>query len=764
MFRSAVLFVTALMAICAVAQTPASTSSTTTRDAPTSAQVARPRICLALSGGGARGYAHLGVLKELEALHVPVDCIAGTSMGAVVGALYASGMTADEIERALADRNLGDIAFDRDARSALPESSREDELMYPIGVPMGFGGGKVKFPNGLVQGNQFMALLRTLTGRYPADIDFDRLPIAFRAVATDLESGERVVLHNGSLPLAVRASMAVPGLFAPVKLGERTLIDGGTSSNLPIDVAREMGADVVIAVDIGTQLKRADQLDSMAAVTSQMVRLMMMRNVIAQKASLRAGDILLEPALGKLSFTDFSVIQPAVLAGQEAAVQQRGRLGALSLDAGQYAAWRAGLPHDAALPVDTRIARIEVTTGSGLSGRHVEKALKLKPGDVYDAAAVENALNELARRDGLESVTQTLTGPPGERVLQVQANEKSWGPNFLLFGLGLSTNFDGDGAFSLQIGHRLPWITQSGLSWRNDVVLGSRVLGMRTELRQPVFGEVFLAPYASIRRSDLNLYDDNNAKERPLLIYTQQDMRVGLDLGVPLGNRGEGRVGIARVHTSYQARSSILTATQDANGDASVTTRSLSLGSTSQTVANASVKIDQLDDAVFPRHGFHLNTLVSMGLGNSQASYDIAYGRALWAGSAGAFSMNAALEAGGPFAGNRNSSWQFGLGGFQHLSAYSQDQFSGPYILYGRLTGLAQISRDGAGPLRGVFAGVSLESGNVWETSRQFARGPWLSSGSVFLGAVTAIGPVYFGVAAAGGGVHNVYFQLGNRF
>jgi len=731
----------------------------------TSTKASRPRICLALSGGGARGYAHLGVLKELEALHVPVDCIAGTSMGAVIGALYASGMSADAIERALSKLDLSDVAFDRDARPELPESSREDGFKYPIGVPMGFGDGRLKLSNGLVQGNKLTALLRTNTGQYPGDIDFDRLPIPFRAVATDLETGERVVLHNGSLPLAVRASMAVPGLFAPARVDGRTLIDGGAASNLPIDVARQMGADIVIAVDIGTQLKRADQLDSMAAVTSQMIRLMMSRDVVAQKATLRPTDILLEPELGPLSFTDFGAMKESVAAGVEAATQSAGRLAALSPGEAQYASWRAGLAHDAALPPDTRIDRIEIATAGRVPQSRVEQALHLKPGDVYDSAEVDNDLARLVQTGDFESVSQTLTGPPGDRVLRVEANEKSWGPNFLLFGLGVSTNFDGDGAFTLQIGHRLPWITQSGLSWRNDVVLGSRDLGWRTELRQPVFGQVYLAPYASIRRNDVNVYGDNDTNGRPVASYLQQDMRVGLDIGVPLGHWGEARAGVARARTSFQPRSSILAQVDEGDGTGGWQISKLSFSSLTQTVATVSVKIDQLDDPVFPRHGFYVDTRAEVGLGSEEDSYDIAQARGLWAASHGIFSLNAAFEVGGPTGGKRDApAYVFSLGGFQRLSAYAQDQFSGAYILYGRLTGLAQLAKGGSGPLRGLFAGLSLEAGNVWNTSKEFAHGPWLSSTSVFVGTTTAIGPVYFGVAVAPRGVHNVYFQLGNRF
>jgi NTE family protein len=762
-----VLWLTALLAVSlpmSIVRAESADSTTNEVRVEASAQ-ARPRICLALSGGGARGYAHLGVLKELEALHVPIDCIAGTSMGAVIGSLYASGMSADAIEHALSRLDLGNVAFDRDARSEQLESQREDDVSYPIAVPMGFGDGHLKLSKGLVQGNQLMALLREYTGQFPGDVDFDRLPIPFRAVATDLETGERVVLRHGPLPLAVRASMAVPGLFAPVRFGSRTLIDGGAASNLPIDVAREMGADIVIAVDIGTQLKPADQLDSMAAVTSQMIRLMMSRNVVMQKATLRPTDILLEPELGLLSFTDFGAMKRGVEAGFEAAQRNAALLATLSPGETQYASWRANLPTDARLPADTRIDRIAVSTRGRVPVKMVERALRAKPGDVYDPVRVDNDLMQFARTTDLASVNQTLTGPPGDRVLEVEANGKSWGPNFLLFGLGLSTNFNGDGAFALQIGHRLPWLTESGLSWRNDIVLGSHDLGWRTELRQPIFHQVYLAPYASIRRNQVNFYADNDAKDRPLATFTQQEMRAGLDLGVPLGNWGEIRGGIAKVRMSFQPRSSILTEYSDKDGSDSMSVDSLSIASVTQTVAGIGFRVDQLDDPVFPRHGFYFNGRGEMGLGSGDESYDIAHARALWAASAGNVSLNAAFEAGGPIGHNNKSpTYAFNLGGFQHLSAYAQDQFSGPYIMYGRLTALARLAKDSSGPMREVFAGVSLEGGNVWDRSGRFARGPWRTSVSAFLGTTTMIGPVYLGIAAAPGGIQNLYFQLGNRF
>ena len=186
--------------------------------ANTTGRQARPKICVVFSGGGARGYAHLGVLQVLEANRIPVDCIAGTSMGAVIGGLYASGYKADELIDKLAHVDLANIAFDRNARSGLSQALREDEFEYPIGFSAGYGDGKIKLPTGFIQGNRFLILLQDWTSHLPGNISFDKLPIQFRAVATNLFSGSEVVLDHGSLPHAIRGSMAAPGLFAPIEI------------------------------------------------------------------------------------------------------------------------------------------------------------------------------------------------------------------------------------------------------------------------------------------------------------------------------------------------------------------------------------------------------------------------------------------------------------------------------------------------------------------------------------------------------------------
>ena len=326
-----------------------------------------------LSGGGARGYAHLGVLKVLEENRIPVDCIAATSMGSVVGGLYASGMTAQDMQNRLAGINLADIAFDVTERADLPQSRREDERLYVNSLSLGYGANGFRLPVGLVQGNRLQALLQDWTSAVPGNVSFDRLPIPYRAIATDLRTGQKVVLDHGSLPQAIRASMALPGLFAPADIDGRTLVDGGIVSNLPIETARDMGANVVIAVDIGSPLRPLDALASPADVMQQMIGILIHQNVARQREQLQAGDVLIEPALGSLSFTDFANASQAIAAGAAATRAAMPQLQHLALSPADYAAWRARHGTPAMHPV--RITQIEIASqGLCARGTHSRRA------------------------------------------------------------------------------------------------------------------------------------------------------------------------------------------------------------------------------------------------------------------------------------------------------------------------------------------------------------------------------------------------------
>ncbi|GAC1324513.1 MAG: patatin-like phospholipase family protein [Collimonas sp.] len=731
-----------------------------------SANSTRPRIGLVLSGGGARGYAHLGVLQALEKMHIPIDYVAATSMGAVVGGLYASGLSVEELDRILTETNLSDIAFDRNERAELPQSQREDDFQYPIGLSAGYGEGKLKLPSGLVQGNNLLLLLQNWTPQLPANISFDKLPTPFRAVATDLGSGAEVILSRGSLPRAIRASMAVPGLFAPLKLDGRTLVDGGLVRNLPVSLARSMGADIIIAVNIATDLADPSTLDSPTAVAQQMVTILIHQNVRQQIDSLKKDDILIEPDLGDLSFADFSRGKDGVKAGYQATERQHAKLAALALPPQQWKEYLAARSGGPVLAQETYIDAIEIKSNGRVPAVVVRRALEVKEGDLYNPVALNKDVARLATNGDFKSVTQELVTENGRNVLKVDADDKSWGPHFLLFGLGVSNNFDGRGDFNLQIGHRAPWITESGLEWRNDVVLGSNQASLHTELRQPIWGRVglYVAPYAEYWRRHFDIYSDDGATSTtvPVTAYRLDTTKVGVDLGIPIGRLGEFRMGV-----NYQwlvARPSYNIPIGDQGTDGIFQSFRIK-----QPAFRAQLTIDQLDDPLFPRKGYYLSAISNIGFGGAANSYSDYQGKALWAVSHGDNTLNLALEAAGTY-GNEsndvsgNGGLGFRLGGFQRLSAYAPDQFTGNYLLYGRLTYLHDMPWLNLPGLRNTVLGTSLEAGDVWQTRTAFGTGPYKKSASMFLGGSSFLGPLYFGLALAPRGVWNVYLQLGRVF
>ncbi|MBK5149201.1 patatin-like phospholipase family protein [Burkholderia sp. R-69608] len=717
----------------------------------------RPSVGLVLSGGGARGYAHLGVLKVLEENRIPVDCIAATSMGSVVGGLYASGMTAQDMQNRLAGINLADIAFDVTDRADLPQSRREDERLYVNSLSLGFGTNGFRLPVGLVQGNRLQALLQDWTSAVPGNVSFDRLPIPYRAIATDLRTGQKVVLDRGSLPQAIRASMALPGLFAPADIDGRTLVDGGIVSNLPIETARDMGANVVIAVDIGSPLRPLDALASPADVMQQMIGILIHQNVARQREQLQAGDVLIEPALGSLSFTDFANASQAIAAGAAATRAAMPQLQHLALSPADYAAWRARHGTPAIHPV--RITQIEIASQGYVPEARIRAALHVKTGDVYDPVALNKDLLALTTAGDFDSVSQQLVDDGDAHTLIVSAQQKLWGPNFLLFGLGLSSSSTDEGGFRLHLGYRRPWLTSSGLEGRVDGTVGSDLINLHAELRQPLsstFG-YYVAPYLEFQRRYANLYDDSgNVK---VTQYSLQTERAGLDFGVPLARFGDFRIGVAYAH-GYASPQYNLPLEDELNSPLlfpDIYGRQLS--------ARARLVIDQLDDPLFARKGYFGELRVERSLFAGSDSFTEVYGKSLVAASYGRHSINASIEAGNDFGGtNLTNPFGFTLGGFQHLSAYAADQLSGNSMVYGQITYMNQLATFNASPIRGLFAGLSIEAGNVWNRDSEFGSGPLKRSVTVFTAMTSSFGPIYLGVAFAPGGRHNFYFQLGHTY
>ena len=304
------------------------------------AQAGAPRIGLALSGGGARGLAHIGVLKVLEELRVPVHCVTGTSMGAVVGGAYASGTTPAALEKFVRDTDWEKVFSDRPPRAEVAIQRKMDDYKTLFAPEYGVKSTGLALPKGVVAGVSIEGFLRSLVSPTVSVTDFSKLPIPYRAVAADIETGEAVVLDRGSLPQAMRASMSVPGALAPVEIDGRLLVDGGIADNLPINVARKVCADVVIAVNISTPALKRSEITSALSVAGQLINFLGKVNVDEQLKSLGSRDVLIAPELGDISAGSFERAADAIRIGEEAARAMAAQLQRYSLPPEQYAALR----------------------------------------------------------------------------------------------------------------------------------------------------------------------------------------------------------------------------------------------------------------------------------------------------------------------------------------------------------------------------------------------------------------------------------------
>src|SRR5579862_4625710 len=386
---------TAVLLVCLAAHVPHADAQSASADG-----TRRPRIGLVLSGGGARGAAHIGVLKMLDKLHVPIDVIAGTSMGAVVGGLYASGMSGDEIEHAMAGLSWQAAFRDRPPRTELDYRRKEEDREFLVNLPLGLQGKRLVIPKGLVQGQMLTETLRKLTLPVARVTDFDKLPTAFRAVATNLEDGSAVILGDGDLTTAMRASMSVPGVFAPVEYRNQLLVDGGLTDNLPIDVARSMGVDILIVVDAGYPLQPGKNLNSLPSITNQMLAILLRRNIQRDLATLGPKDIVVSPQLGDFSSIDFPDTMKIVNAGQVAAYAVESRLAALTVSNDDYERYqqarraaRSGLP---------KVEFVQVQPDSRQYQRAIEDLFGQFRGKTVDPEALEAQVDALYGRGDME--------------------------------------------------------------------------------------------------------------------------------------------------------------------------------------------------------------------------------------------------------------------------------------------------------------------------------------------------------------------------
>jgi NTE family protein len=709
----------------------------------------RPRIGLVLSGGGARGLSHVGVLKVLEAERIPIDAIAGTSMGAIVGGLYASGMSAADLEREFLAIQWDGVFANRVDRQHLSQRRKEEDFEIPTAFELGVRDGELRAPVGAVSSRGLETLLRRYTLPVRDVRDFDRLPIRFRAVATDLETGAQVILDRGDLAQALRSSMSVPGVFPPTEADGRLLGDGGLVNNLPIDVARAMGVDVVIVVNIGTPLAGRETLQSAVGITAQMINILTEQNVQRSLASMAARDILVAPPLGSFTSGDFDKAAQAIAIGERGAVAALDRLRALAVSPAAYAQWREEHPKRRRPEATVDFVAFEGSTVTNPA--RFAAQLESQPGQPFDAARAERDARTLAASGDYLRADYRLVSHHGRDGLVFDLDDKPWGPNYLRLGLDLSTDFQGRGSFNLKLSHNRHWLTPAGTEWRNRVQIGAEP-ALFTEIYHPLNWTIglandwFVAAYAGIDFKKGTLYADDGSE---LARYERTRSRAGIDLGQPWGRFGEVRLGLVTQRT--RAKPTLASA---AVADIARPVQADDVG------VRLALVVDQLDFANFPTRGYRLAGQAAFGEGSAAGRFQQFEATAHAVQTFGAHTIALYAELRGASQREPSVIGRYELGGFHRLSGYRDGQLLGNYIALARL---AWYQRLPYAPVaaRAFFVGASAEVGNAWLTRDALRTGELRSGMSLFVGFDSGIGPLYLALTHAPRGATGVVLFLG---
>ncbi len=687
----------------------------------------RGGLALVLSGGGARGAAHIGVLKVLEEQKIVPDFIVGTSMGSIVGGLYAAGYSPQEIEDILAGLDWNEIFFDTVARQERTYRRKQDDVPYMIPAKLRFKGLRPYLPPGVLGGQKLELVLRKLVSRATDATDFNDLPIPYRAVAMDLATSEAVVLGEGDLTDSMRASMAIPGAFRPIVIQGRTLVDGGSAANLPVRIAQQLGAQRVIAVNISSPLQTEVEGRSFIGVVSQLSSFLTAGSVSADLERLRAGDILIQPNLGDISFKSFDRAREAVGIGEAAARAKIDELRGLGVD---EARWREFQERHHRNDVTRRpVETVTLDNTSWVDDRIVQAQLHVPLGEPLDDDALEQQLVALSGLDWFGLIRYDLHAADGGSKLALTTPKKPHGRGSLQFGLSLYGDLEGDSGFALLVRHRLMAVNRRGGEWVNTLQVGNTSL-LTSEFYQPLDWTMhwFVDPAVTASRATQSVWLDG----QPVADYRIDFSDVRADVGAVLGRWGELRAG---VHRGY------------AKGDARIAIAAFPSFKEDLGGLHAGFAVDTWDRVSFPTSGalVRLSAIRELEDFGAQENWTrvsahvapaLHVGRSVFVPRAFAAS-NLSREA--------TIRSAVALGGFLNLSGLGENELLGDkgglisLIYYYELLGL------GLGPIGNrVFAGASLEGGNVYRHDDPVTWQSLRYGGSLFLGADTPLGPAYF--------------------
>jgi NTE family protein len=689
----------------------------------------RPRIGLVLAGGGAKGGAHIGVLKVLEQMHIPIDCIAGTSMGALVGGGYASGLPAAEIERFVRGVNWKQVVGGVGRREVEPTEQKRSGDAMGASVELGVADGNVVAPAGLVDTSNIENLLRGYVARARLESDFNRLPIQYRAVATDMVTGKMVVFDHGDLATVMRASMSIPGAFAPVHIDSYILSDGFVVRNIPVDVARQTCADVVIVVKLEVPSTKPEQLRSAGQLLSRTLDVMVDANEIAQLNTLTDRDVRINVPMGDIGTADFERIPETIPLGEAAARAVADKLKAYSIPEPEYLAWRRSVTTQQNL--EAKVADVRFEGLKFVNGEYLRSLTHLRAGDTATIEKISQDATRMGGIDELDSVAYRLSGDRANPDLVWMPAEKPGGRNVLRPSVGLYAAGGGELNFIMGVEYVRRWLNPFGGQWRNNLQLGY-VTELSTGLYQPldVAQTYFVEPHVELRRSIENLYDDGHA----VATYKFRDFGGQFDVGVNAPHNTQFRLG----YWQYQ-HASIVTIGVPLMPEFDVRDAGLA----------ASAIYDSRDASTFATQGLsaeidYLRAGAALGGDRDYETIEAGLRKLV---PVGKNVMWLTVAGGADLRGDLPPDRDFSLGGIS-FPGYQDDELrvgsywtaSGTFLW--RLKDLLAIKN------QTLFAGLALQTGRVYQRLDTVPDGQ-IYGISAYLGGRTPVGTLAFGLGFA---------------
>lgn len=699
----------------------------------------RPRIGLVLGGGGARGAAHIGVLEVLEKLHIPVDCVAGTSMGALVAGSYAAGMSPAVMRRELAKADWADMFIDNPDFSEMSYRNKTTLRSYLPGSETGITAEGAKYQPGVVAGQKIKLFFNQLVRSNQGERNIEDLPLLLSIVATDIGNGDRVVFRDGSLTKAMRASMSVPGLLAPVDHQGRKLVDGGLVDNVPISEVKERcRADVIIAVNVGSPLLKAESVGSLLTVSAQMVNILTEQNVTRSLALLTDKDIYIKPDLNGITASDFPRHAETADLGRLAAEAMIPSLKHLSQPEAVYLAWWKGI--EVTSRISPRIDEVEIAGLGLVNSAVVERHLHAKPTDTIRPTEINRDLLRMYGDGYYESVDYAVLTQRERNILRVMPMEKSWGPDYLRFALNLESNTAQGAIFGLRAAYHKTWLNSLGAELITSVDVGNtNRLGVNFYQPLDSAQQFFVDMSAGVQQAPLKVFQDN----KQIAQYKDFQTALGVSVGANVGLLGQVRVGWLE-----RTRRETL----------DIGPPFLPNGKASFGGVRASLNFDQMNRMYFPTSGWSSKLVYfdSPESGYSRLDLDVS----------GVTSLKKTVLTGrfaysGSPRGRLPGEDAASVGGMLNLTAYGKNQIIGDDITY---TGIRAEQIVGTLPLglRGdMRLGVALETARAGFRYTETNASGWLNSLSLYVGGETPFGPVYVGAGYSTSGVSNIFLSIG---